>query len=88
MQNYLALAYHREQLEREDEYTKVSDGVLGYFALLRSGLSERERMHVLGLNGSLYAFPALAAVFRDLYPEGSLERARRETWRRTPCIPG
>ena len=79
MQQYLdELVYHRKQLEREDKETKVSDGVLGYFALLRSGLTERERMHVLGLSGSSYAFSALSAVLRDLYPEGSLERGRRE----------
>ena len=79
MQHYLdELVYHRKQLEREDEYTKVSDGVLGYFALLRSGPNERERMHVLGLSRSSYALPALAPILRDLYPEGSLDRVWRE----------
>ena len=78
MDVYLAeLEYNKKQLEKEDKETSISSSVLGYFALLRSGLSERERTHVLGLCGNTFEAERIASCLRDLYPEGSLERRAR-----------
>ena len=70
------LEYNRKQLEKEDQKTHISDSVLGYFTMLRSGLTERERTHILGLTGSSFAYDKVAKHLRDLYPEGSQERRR------------
>ena len=61
-------------LERADEDTSISDGILGFFVLQNSGLSEKEVAHVLGLSGNTYLFPKLEPHLRDLYPTGTLER--------------
>ena len=68
------LTYARRELEAGDEETKISDLVMGYFALDRSLLTESEKMHVIGLAGSTMSYDKISLVLRDIYPEGSHSR--------------
>lgn len=50
----------------------MSEGVLGYFVLLMSGLTENETTHVIviGLVGKTLDF---SPMLRDLDPQGTIE---------------
>lgn len=53
---------------------EVSEGVLGDFPLLRSGLTEMEKTLVNGLAGNTFELGRVSLVLRDLYTEGTTER--------------
>ena len=64
----------RSLLEKSDADTFISDSVFGYFVLKRSGLSETEKKHILGLAGRTYRYYKIEPHLRDLYPNGSFEK--------------
>ena len=68
------LRYHARQLQKEDKTTTISGNILGYLALNRSGLSDREKTFVLGQTGSSYDFDKVSSQLRNLYPEGTQDR--------------
>lgn len=79
------LLYNRRQLMKEDLGTMMSDNVLGYFALLRSGVSDRKRVHVSGLSFNSVNYQKVSEQLRDPYPGGSMERRKAHPPRREGC---
>ena len=74
---FMQLETAQADLERADPLSKVSPGVLGYFALEGSGLSESEQAHVLSLTGLSIEYSRVKSVVLDLYPYGSLRGGSR-----------
>ena len=66
----------KTRLEASDGDTKVSDGIMGYLMLTRSGLSEDEMKDVLGLTGGELKMTAIRGRMVELYPSGSSHRSR------------
>ena len=58
----------KAELEAADKDTKVSDGIMGFFALDMIGLSPSEEAHVFGLSGCSMAYMMLKPILLDLYP--------------------
>ena len=61
----------KSELVAADPTTAISDGIMGYFALKLSGLSEEERRQVLQHTGRRYNYPAIKEQLLDLFPKGS-----------------
>ncbi len=58
-------------LERSDTDTKVSDGMRGYWTLLRSHLADEEVKHIIGLAGGQLKLSRIRTHLTELYPRGS-----------------
>ena len=78
MENFASeLVRCKGKLEKGDADTKVSDGIMGYLLLSRSGLAEDEIKHVLGLTGGELKMTKLRQHLVELYPTGSSRRGHR-----------
>ena len=66
----------KDKLERGDPDTKVSEGILGYLLLTKSGLHEDEMKHVLGLTRGELKLSAVRRHLVELYPAGSSKPRR------------
>ena len=61
-------------LEGSDTDTKVSDGMCGYWTLLRSRLADGEVKHIIGLAGGQLKLSRIRTRLTELYPRGSYKR--------------
>ena len=61
-------------LEGFDTDTKVSDGMCGYWTLLRSRLADGEVKHIIGLAGGQLKLSRIRTRLTELYPRGSYKR--------------
>ncbi len=62
---------HARELEKGDPDTKVSDGMKGYWTLVRSRLPDEEVKHVIGLSGGQLKLSLSRQHLTELYPRGS-----------------